>query len=105
MSDHLPIVMKLSDVQLAEKDKIVIESHDLRPKNVKLLKEAINNHNWNELLSNVIPRNDQVEKVIPQNVLVNDMFDRFHSKMLDLINEHVPFKACTISSRKFRREP
>ena len=105
MSDHLPIVMKLSDVQLAEKDKIVIESHDLRPKNVKLLKETINNHNWDELLSDVIPCNDQVRKVIPQNVLVNDMFDRFHSKMLDMINEHVPLKVCTIISRKFRREP
>ena len=105
MSDHLPIVMKLGGVQLAEKDKIVIESHDLRPKNVQSLKETINNYNWDQFLSNVIPCNDQDGNVIPQNALVNDMFDRFHSKMLYMINEHVPFRTHTISPRKFRREP
>ena len=42
MSDHLPIVMKLRDVQLAEKKQTVIESRDLRPKNVEKTKSI----NW-----------------------------------------------------------
>ena len=73
MSDHLPIVMKLHDVQLAEKNQTVIESRDLRPKNVERLKQSIGNYDWQGFLSNVILRNDQIKNVIPQNVIVNGM--------------------------------
>ena len=100
MSDHLPIVMKLRDVQLAEKKQTVIESRDLRPKNVERLKQSIGNYDWQGFLSNVILQNDQIKNVIPQNVIVNDMFSRFHNKILDLIDTHVP-----LSSKKFRKEP
>ena len=40
MSDHLPIVMILSDVEIGEKSKHVVETQDLRPKNVKTLKDT-----------------------------------------------------------------
>ena len=89
MSDHLPIILKICDVQLAEKKRTVIESRDLRPKNVERLKESINDYDWQGLLSNVIPRNDQTKNIIPQNVSVNDMFNRFHNKILDLLDTHV----------------
>ena len=55
MSDHLPIVMKLHDVQLAEKKQTLIESRDLRLKNVEQLKKSIINYNWQGFLSNVMP--------------------------------------------------
>ena len=97
MSDHLPIVMKLHDVQLAEKKQTVIDSRDLRPKNVERLKQAIGDYDWQGFLSSVITRNDQTKNVIPQNVIVNDMFNRFHNKILDLIDTHVPSRTCTVS--------
>ena len=69
-----------------KKKQTVIESRDLRPKNVERLKESINDYDWQGLLSNVIPQNDQTKNVIPQNVSVNDMFNRFHNKILDLLD-------------------
>ena len=77
----------------------------MRPKNVERLKKSISNYDWQGFLSNVIPRNDQIKNVIPQNVLVNDMFNRFHNKILDLIDTHVPLRTHMVSSKKFRKEP
>ena len=105
MSDHLLIAMKLHDVQLAEKKQTVIDSRDLRPKNVERLKQAIGDYDWQGFLSSVIIRNDQTKNVIPQNVIVNDMFNRFHNKILDLIDTHVPSRTRMVSSKKFRKEP
>ena len=85
MSDHLPIILKIRDVQLAEKKQTVIESRDLRPKNVERLKESINGYDWQGLLSNVIPQNDQTKNVIPQNVSVNDMFNPLFTYLLLLV--------------------
>ena len=75
-----------------KKKQTVIESRDLRPKNVERLKELINDYDRQGHLSNVIPRNDQTKNVIPQNVSVNDMFNRFHNKILDLLDTHVTVK-------------
>ena len=90
MSDHLPIVMKLQNVQLAEKKQTAIESRDLRPKNVEKLKDSIANYDWQSYLTEVIPGNVHVKDVIPQNVTVNVRFNRFHTEILDLIDTHVP---------------
>ena len=100
MSDHLPIVMKLRDVQLAEKKQIVIES-----KNIEKLKQSIVNYDWQGFLSSVIPRNAQTKNVIPQNVTVNDRFSRFHNKISDMIDAHVPLRLCKVNPKKLRKEP
>ena len=105
MSDHLPILMKLRGYQIVRKEKLVIKSRDLRPNNVRQLKNVFKNYDWHTFLTSVIPQNDQNKNVIPQNVYVNDMFNSFHSKALELIDEFVPFKTRTISSKKFRKEP
>ena len=103
MSEHLPIVIKLGNIQLAEKKQTVIESRDLRSKNVERLKETIVNHDWQGLMSNVIPRNVQTENVIPQNASVNDMFSVFHKKILDMIDTHVPVQTRKISQKNSER--
>ena len=83
----------------------MIESRDLRPKNVERLKQLIGDYDWQGFLSSVIPQNDQTKNVIPQNVTVNGMFNRFHNKILDLLDTHVPSRTNTVSSKKFRKEP
>ena len=83
----------------------MIESRDLRPKNVERLKQSIGDYDWHGFLSSVIPRNDQTKNVIPQNVTVNEMFNRFHNKILDLLDTQVPSQKRTVSSKKFRKEP
>ena len=90
MSDHLPIILKICDVQLAEKKQTVIESRDLRSKNVERLKQSVGDYDWQGFLYSVIPQNDHPNNVIPQNVTVNEMFNRFHNKILDLLDTHVP---------------
>ena len=77
----------------------------MRLKHVERLKKSISNYDWQGFLSNVIPRNNQNENVIPKNVLVNDMFSRFHNKILDLIDTHVPLRTHMVSSKNFRKEP
>ena len=37
--------------------------------------------------------------------MVNNAFNQFHTKLLDMINEHVPVRTRTISEKKFRCEP
>ena len=105
MSDHLPIVMKLRNVQLAKMKQKVFESRDLRPKNLRNLKESIDNYDWHGFLSNVILRNGQTKSVIPQNVNVSEKFSAFHKKLLDMIDMHVPLQMQHVNSKKFRREP
>ena len=50
ISDHLPIVTILRDVELCSKSKRVIETRDLRPKYVKKLKCKLSSVNWDEYL-------------------------------------------------------
>ena len=99
MSDHLPIVMKLRNVQLAKMKQKVFESRDLRPKNLRNLKESIDNYDWHGFLSNVILRNGQTESVIPQNVNVSEKFSVFHKKLLDMIDMHVPLQMQHVNSK------
>ena len=56
--------------------------------------------NWSEYLG-VIPGNTTEVDVIPQNV--NEMFDKFHNKLRDLIDEYMLIKIHTISEKNFKR--
>ena len=89
MSDHLPTLLVLNGLESGKKREYVVESRDMRPKNIKALKDSMKNENWHASLSNVIPPNDDTESVIPQNVIVNAMFDNFHRKIQNLLGRHV----------------
>ena len=102
MSDHLPIVTILRDVELCSKSKRVIETRDLRPKYIEKIRCELSNVNWDEYL--------MVKTVIPENVnvitgYVNEIFDKCHEKVMDIINTHSPIRKREISEKKYRREP
>ena len=102
MSDHLPIVTTLRDVELCSKSKRVIETRVLRPKYVKKIKCELSNVNWDEHL--------MVKTVIPENVNVitgnvNEVFDKCHDKLIDIINKHSPIRKREVSEKNYRREP
>ena len=105
MSDHLPTLLVLNGLDTGKKTEHVIESRDLRPKNITALRNSIKNVNWDTLISSVIPHNDVGENVIPHNVLVNESFDRFHGKILKLMDNYVPICTRTVREKKYRREP
>ena len=102
MSDHLPIVTILQDVELCSETKRVIQTRDLRPKYVKKIKCELSNVNWDEHL--------MVKTVIPDNVNVitgnvNEVFDKCHDKLIDIINKHSPIRKPEVSEKNYRREP
>ena len=102
MSDHLPIVTILRDVELFSKSKRIIETRDLSPKYVKKLKCKLSSVNWDEYL--------MVETVIPENVNVitgnvNEVFDKCHDKLLDIIKKHSPIRKREVSEKNYRRQP
>ena len=96
MSDHLPIVTILRDVELCSKSKRVIETRDLRPKNIEKLKCKLSSINSDEYL--------MVKTIIPENVNVitgnvNEVFDKCHDKLLDIINKHSPIRKLEVNEK------
>ena len=102
MSDHLPIVTILRDVELCSKSKRTIETRDLRPKYVEKIKCELSNVNWDEYLTitTVIPEN---VNVITENV--NEIFDKCHDKVMDIIDTYSPIRKREIREKGYRREP
>ena len=105
MSDHLPVLLVLNGVSTGKSCEHVLESHDLRPKNINSLRTSIKNVDWDVFLSNVMPHNDVSDIVIPQNVAVNELFDKFHNKLQELLDKHVPIRKRVLKEKKYRREP
>ena len=102
MSDHLSMLTIIRTTELGPRPKRQIVTRDMRKKNVELLKSKITNINWEEYLG-VIPGRVAEGDVIPQNV--NEMFDKCHNRVKDLIDDYMPIKTCTISEKKFQKEP
>ena len=67
---------------------------DTRPKNLKNLKLELTTTDWTEYLS--------VNDVITENI--NQVFDKCHDKLLDIINKHAPVCKRIVTERKFRKE-
>ena len=82
MSDHLPVIVVLRNVELCTKSKKTLETRDTYPKNLENLKLELTNIDWIEYLS--------VNNVITENV--NQVFDKCHDKLVDIINKHAPVR-------------
>ena len=68
------------------------------------MRSGIKNVDLDVLLTNVIPSNDASDTVIPQNVMVNETFDKFHNKLQELLDINVPIRKRVLKEKKFRRE-
>ena len=67
---------------------------DTHSKNLENLKLELTNTDWTEYLS--------VNNVITENV--NQVFDKCHDKLLDIINKHAPVRKQVVTEKKFRKE-
>ena len=74
--------------------KKTLKTRDTRPKNLENLKLELTNIDWTEYLS--------VNDVITENV--NQVFDKCHDKLLDIINKHAPVHKRIVTEKKFRKE-
>ena len=59
MSNHLPVIVVIRNVELRTKSKKTLKTRDTRPKNLENLKLELTNIDWIEYLSvnNVITEN------------------------------------------------
>ena len=89
ISDHLPSVVILENMNPSKHSKIEITSRDIRPKQIGSLK--------NELTS--------VLKSTKLNGDTNDQFDEFHKILSNGIDAHCPIKTHFVKRDKFRKEP
>ena len=105
MSDHLPVLLVLNGVNIGKPCEHVVESRDLRQKSIDTLKADVRDVDWNVFLSDVMPRNDVSDIVIPQNVAVNELLDKFHNKLQTILDKNVPIRKRFLKEKKFRREP
>ena len=55
-SDHLPTTCVLSSLNSTKKEPVVVRCRDNRLKNLSALKRILDNHNWDEELSEQSPR-------------------------------------------------
>ena len=74
--------------------KKTLKTRDTCPKNLENLKLELTNIDWTKYLS--------VNDVITENV--NQVFNKCHDKLLDIINKHAPVRKRIVTEKKFRKE-
>ena len=52
MSDHMPTICILDSFKTMKKELVIITSRDIRPRNIRALKEHLNTYDWPSLLNN-----------------------------------------------------
>ena len=89
ISDHMPAVTILENINQSVKKKVKIVSRDTRLKQLKSLKE------------------DLTTKLNSANLIgsANNQFDMVHEIMLKSLDEHCPIRERFVNNTKIRREP
>ena len=90
MSDHMPTICVLESMKASKKDKKVITSRDIRPKNIAALKSHLSSYNWTELLNS-----DSLDA----------NFDTFGEILQLELDRCTPVNTRTVSHRALRKEP
>ena len=89
-SDHLPCYCVLNNIYPDRKKDLVITSRDIRPINLKALKQRLSDP---EIL-----QTDTTDSA-------DDQFNKFHSRLCEEINHFIPIRTRKISHRTRRHEP
>ena len=89
ISDHLPSVVILENMNPSKNGKIEVTSRDVRPKQIESLKMELTS-----ILKSNISNGD-----------TNDQFDKFHKISMKCIDAHCPVKTRFVKRNKFRKEP
>ena len=89
ISDHLPSVLILENLNPSKKRKIEVTSRDVGPKQIESLKKELTSQ-----LNTTTLKGD-----------TNEQFGMLHDIILRLIDTHCPIRVCSVSNKKFRKEP
>ena len=89
ISDHLPSVLILENLNPSKQKKIEVTSRDVRPKQIESLKKELNSKLNTTTLSGD----------------TNEQFGMLHEIILRSIDTHCPIRVRSVSNKKFRKEP
>ena len=90
ISDHLPTILSLVDMNLAKSEPLIVTSRDTRECNLKALERELTSVDWSDILDT----ND-----------VNLSTNRIHELLLTKINQHLPINTRQIKYKNIRKEP
>ena len=90
ISDHLPTILFLVDMNLAKSEPLIVMSRDTREHNLKSPERELTSVDWSDILDT----ND-----------VNLSTDRMHELLLMKINQHLPINTRQIKYKNVRKEP
>ena len=89
-SDHLPTACVFSSLQSAKKEPVVVRCRDTRLKNLSALKRILDNHNWDDELSDQSPSKNM---------------EKIHVTLSSAIDYCMPYREHVIKHKQIRREP
>ena len=90
ISDHLPSITTVKNLNVSKREPITITSRDTRQKNVTALKASLAAINWQNLITPNSP---------------NTNMTLLHAKLAEEIDHFTPVKMHTVNPKKARREP
>ena len=90
LSDHLPILVILKDLNKCTIGNTLIRSRNLNPANLEKIINDIGNHDWQNLL---------------RNANANQGFNIFHNILCSTIDKHAPEVVKRINPKKIIRNP
>ena len=90
MSDHLPSIVSIKGLKTNKKEPIRITSRDTRTKNIRALKDSLNQIDWSEVIEDNAP---------------NKSMTNLHKKLVTEVKHCTPVRTYNVNPRKAWREP
>ena len=90
MSDHLPSIVSITGLKTSKKEPIKITSRDTRTKNVKALKNSLNQIDWSDIVEVNSP---------------NTSMTKLHNKLVAGVEHFTPVRTYNVNPKKARHEP
>ena len=89
LSDHLPTMTVFENLNRKLRKPLIVTSRDLRKEKLSSIKSQLNCIDWSVL----------------DDLPVNDSFNWFHKRLLDIINDVCPERETNIPAKRILREP
>ena len=90
MSDHLPTLMKLSNVKQDMKHQQTITYRKINEENIRLINEDLKGYNWEEIL---------------ETTGTDETFQILHETLIMSMNKHIPLETKKLSKKDTCNEP
>ena len=90
MSDHLPSIVSIKGLKTNKKEPIRITSRDTRTKNVRVLKDSLNQIDWSDIIEDNCP---------------NKSMTNLHNKLVAEVEHFTPVRTYNVNPKRAHCEP